>query len=162
MIFSRNKPQPAPLNFLPQGGALEVPSYGRVFKAIALLFLVLSTSWAIQIQMDATTQHAHTTVLWVWAPWALMACTVGFICVGTTRLTSTAVEQSWLWAKRIEFQQLAYAKVIRVPGLDWLIAPRFYTRSLGGKIVVFYAADATMLSEMKRLAQCLVALQQQS
>ena len=50
------------------------------------------------------------------------------------------------------FEQLAYTQLIRVKGLEWLIAPRFYVRTLTGKFAVFYIADPALQSECERLA----------
>ena len=58
-----------------------------------------------------------------------------------TRWTPRALHQSWVWDKKMELGELAYGKLIRVRGLDWLIAPRLYVRTLVGKFAVFYAAD---------------------
>jgi hypothetical protein len=63
------------------------------------------------------------------------------------------IHQSWLWDKQMELRELAYAKLIRIPGLDWLIAPRLYARTLNGKFAVFYTADRAMLEEFERLVQ---------
>lgn len=156
----RTAPPPATLQFAPQGGDMVAPAYSPVFKGIALILMVLASAWAWKMQMGTGPLTAQNTVFWIWAPWALMAYTVWFVVTGTTRLTSTAVEQSWMWSKRVELHNLAYAKVIRIPGLEWLIAPRFYTKTFGGKLVIFYTAQPAMLSEFKRLEDCLNALKQ--
>ena len=51
----------------------------------------------------------------------------------------------------MELRELAYGKIIRVRGLEWLIAPRLYVRTLMGKFAVFYAADPKMLAQFERL-----------
>jgi len=51
----------------------------------------------------------------------------------------------------MELGELAYGKLIRVRGLDWLIAPRLYVRTLMGKFAVFYAASPAMVAEFERL-----------
>ena len=48
-------------------------------------------------------------------------------------------------------RELAYGKLIRVRGLEWLIAPRLYVRTLTGKFAVFYAASPEMVVEFERL-----------
>ena len=81
-----------------------------------------------------------------------MAYTVGHLLMGKTTLTSKGLGQTWIWDKQVELRDLAYAKLIRVPGLDWLIAPRVYVRTLMGKFTVIYACDPDMVEEFKRLS----------
>lgn len=81
-----------------------------------------------------------------------MAYTIGHLVTGKTRLTSQELRQTWIWEKKVELRDLAYAKLIRVPGLDWLIAPRLYVRTLMGKFTVIYACDPAMIEEFKRLS----------
>lgn len=152
-------PPPAPrLEFSPAGGERSSPAYGLVFKGIALVLLALAGAWAWQMQRWNLQQAAPQPSFWLVAPWGLMAYTVWFVVTGTTRLTGQYIEQSWMWRKRVELNNLAYAKVIRIGGLEWLMAPRLYTKNFSGKLVIFYAADATMLDEFKRLELELAAL----
>ncbi len=90
--------------------------------------------------------------LWLWAAWGIMAYTVAHLLMGKTTLTSKGLEQTWIWNKKVELRDLAYAKVIRVPGLDWLVAPRIYVRTLMGKFTVVYACHPDMVVEFKRLS----------
>lgn len=149
---------PAVLNFAPEAGEVTSAAYGTVFKGIALVLLMLAGAWAWQMHQWNLQQAAPQPVFWLLAPWGLMAYTVWFVVTGKTRLNGQFLEQSWMWRKRVELNNLAYAKVIRIGGLDWLIAPRLYTKSFGGKLIIFYAADATMLAEFKRLELALTVL----
>lgn len=96
---------------------------------------------------------------WLVAALAMMAFTEWHILRGKTSLTADALEQSWVWRKRIALHELAYARLIRVPGLDWLIAPRLYTKTFGNKLSVFYVTGPVMLAEMRRLEQYVQAAQ---
>lgn len=81
----------------------------------------------------------------------LMAYTLWHILRSKTTLDRTALRQTWLWDKELPLRDLAYVRLIRIPGLDWLIAPRLYARTLLGKFAVFYAADPHLLNEFARL-----------
>ena len=70
-------------------------------------------------------------------------------------LDSVAIEQTWMWRRRVALQELALVKVIRIRGLEHLIAPRIYVRNLGGKFTIFYCQDRTMLEEFARLSEAL-------
>lgn len=149
----------ARLAFTPRDGATQSPAYSPVFKVIAVVLLIAAGLWAFQMhQMAKNTQSTIDVVSWLWLPWGLMAYTVWFVIMGTTRLSPTAIEQSWMWTKRLDLDNLAYAKVIRLKGLEWLFAPRLYTKNFSGKLCIFYAASPAMLDEFKRLELMLAAL----
>ena len=69
----------------------------------------------------------------------------------TTTLDTEALQQTWIWHKKMELGELAYGKLVRVRGFDWLIAPRLYARTLAGKFAVFHAASPELLAEFERL-----------
>jgi hypothetical protein len=91
-----------------------------------------------------------------------MAATVWAVGRSQTRLNTQELFQSWLWDKKMLVRELAYAKLIRVPGVDWLIAPRLYVRNLSGKFTVIYCADPAVLKDMRRLCQELDAFRKRS
>ena len=80
-----------------------------------------------------------------------MAITVYYILRSHTCLSSQHLRQSWIWDKEMRVSELAYAKLIRVRGLEWLMAPRLYARSQGGQFATFYSADAQVLAQFERL-----------
>lgn len=88
---------------------------------------------------------------WLGAALCMMLYTQWFILRGTTTMDSTGLEQDWVWRKRVELTDLAYAKLIRVRGLEWLIAPRLYTKTFSHKLTVFYVTSPAMLEECERL-----------
>lgn len=115
--------------------------------AVALLSSL--AFWAYQLH---GVQMVKTDYLWLWAAWGIMAYTVGHLLMGKTTLTSQSLEQTWIWHKKVELRDLAYVKLIRVPGLDWLIAPRVYARTLMGKFTVVYACNPDMIEEFQRMS----------
>lgn len=131
------------------------PAYGSVFKALSLVLILLATVSAWQIHTWAHGQGMQQTMVWVGAPWAMMAYTVWFVLTGKTRLSEQYIEQSWMWQKQLPMQSIAYAKVIRIKKLEWLIAPRLYTKTFGGKLVIIYAASPAMLEAFERLAKAI-------
>jgi len=92
--------------------------------------------------------------------WCLLACTACFVLISRIQLDPTGITQSWMWTKHFDFDDLAVAQLIRIRGLEWLIAPRLYTRTLAGKFSVFYVSDAAVLLEMERLSQELKSFRQ--
>ena len=62
-----------------------------------------------------------------------------------TEVTPAFVRQTWVWPKRVNWADVSHAKMIYVPGLAWLVAPRLVLRSGGGMVTVFHAADHGVL-----------------
>lgn len=139
---------PAPFRFAPQHETVVSPAFSRPFKALAIALLLGLAAWAYLLH---GVQLAQTDHLWLWAAWGIMAYTVGHLLLGKTRLTAQTLEQTWIWHKKVELRDLAYVKLIRVPGLDSVIAPRLYARTLMGKFTVIYAASPEMIAEFQRL-----------
>lgn len=141
---------PAPFVFTPQQNGAPVPAYGPVFKLLAWGLLLGLGAWMLDSRQAAWGSDA---ALWGLLAWSMMAYTVWHIQRSRCTLSADALEQSWVWHKRMPMRELAYAKLIRVKGLQWLIAPRLYVRNLSGKFTVIYCADAQVLQDMARLAQ---------
>jgi hypothetical protein len=70
-------------------------------------------------------------------------------------LNQEAIEQTWMWRRRVPLRELAFVKVMRIRGLEQLIAPRIYVRNLGGTFTFFYCHDRALLEEFTRLAAAL-------
>ncbi len=140
---------PAPFRFTPRNEHMLSAAFSLPFKIMAVALLSGLSFWAYLLH---GAQMFKTDYLWLWAAWSIMAYTIGHLVTGKTRLTSQELRQTWIWEKKVELRDLAYAKLIRVPGLDWLIAPRLYVRTLMGKFTVIYACDPAMIEEFKRLS----------
>lgn len=143
---------PPPFVFEPLGGSVEGPAFPRLVKALALLVTVGCGLWLAQLWwQDQPVLHSRSAGLWFLAAQAMISCTAWFIVVSRTRLDRTELRQRWVGDKVMPLADLAYGKLIRVRGLEWLIAPRLYVRTLGGKFAVFYAASPALRTEFERL-----------
>ena len=133
------------------------PAFSKPFKALATAIVLACGAAVFQTWLTHRTSGGVTGSSWFIAGWLLMLYTWWHILSSITRLNALALHQSWVWDKQIDLRELAYAKLIRVSGLDWLIAPRLYVRTLTGKFAVFYAASPAMLEQFERLAKELKA-----
>ena len=132
-----------------QGPAFSVP-----FKVVATVLVFATAAWFLQLWLAGKVSGGAVSILtWFLAAMAMMFYTWWCIVRSVTRLDAVQLHQTWVWDKKMELRELAYGKLIRVPGLDWLIAPRLYVRSLTGKFAVFYAADPAMVAEFERLVR---------
>jgi hypothetical protein len=140
------------MGFTPRLDRLECPAFSPVFKCVAVAVVSAALAWAWKMWANGALALTLGSSGWLAAALCMMLYTVWFILRGTTVLDANAIRQSWVWEKRVALSELAYAKLIRVRGLDWLIAPRLYTKTFSNKLAVFYATHPSMLEEFERLA----------
>ena len=139
--------------FQPSHPEREVAAFSTAFRTLAWALLLGLGAWMLSIKQA----HGSNAALWGVAAWAMMAWTVWNIQRSRTRLTAESMRQTWIWNKQMSISDLAYARLIRVRSLDWLIAPRLYVRNLSGRFTVIYCADTDMLEDMARLSNELYA-----
>ncbi|MGJ7494087.1 hypothetical protein ACSFA8_03340 [Variovorax sp. RT4R15] len=144
---------PAPFRFEPSGGnAVEGQAFSLPFKLLATVIVGGCAFWLAQLWSVGALGSARTGGLgWFLAGIALMGWTWFHIMTSRTRIDRQGLHQRWIWDKHMALDDLAFGKLIRVRGLDWLIAPRLYVRTLVGKFAVFYAATPELIAEFERL-----------
>ena len=144
---------PPPFRFeLPGGQPLQGPAFSPAFKFIATVLVAVTSGWFVQLWQAGKVSGGTVSILsWFLAALAIMVYTWWCIVRSVTRLDGQALSQTWVWDKKMELRELAYGKLIRVRGLEWLIAPRLYVRTLMGKFSVFYATDPRMIAQFERL-----------
>ncbi len=144
---------PERFRFTPAGGAVEGAAFSPTFKLLATLIVGGCVAWLVRLWMAGALGSARTTGTgWLLAGLVLMVWTWFSILVSHTRLDADkGLYQRWIWDKHMPLDDLAYGKLVRVRGLDWLIAPRLYVRTLMGKFAVFYAATPELVAEFERL-----------
>ena len=145
-------------SFDPIGGRLECSAFSTPFKVLAVVLVTAAVAWGLHMWVNGLIEATLASSGWLFAALCMMVYTQWYIVTGKTRLSSEALEQSWVWNKRTPLNELAFAKLIRLRGFDWLIAPRLYTKTFSGKLAVFYAADKAMLAEFERLEHELKAV----
>jgi hypothetical protein len=156
---------PTPFRFELQTEKVEGAAFSRAFKTLTCAVVLWCGYWLLSFWLQG--KFGGTADLeglrsagWFILGWGLLACTAWFVVVSRIRLDASGITQSWMWTKHFDFDDLAVAQLIRVRGLEWLIAPRLYVRTLAGKFSVFYVSDAAVLLEMNRLGQELKAFRQ--
>ena len=131
---------------------LQGPAFTVCFKLLATAMLFGTAGWFVHLWLGGKVTGGLVSILsWFVAALLLMLFTWWSIVRSVTRLDAAQLQQTWMWHKKMDLRDLAFGKLIRIRGLDWLIAPRLYVRTLEGKFTVFYAADPRMLDEFERL-----------
>lgn len=68
------------------------------------------------------------------------------------RIDARVIEQTWMWTKRVRWADVGQAKLIYIPWLAWLVAPRMVVRGGAGIVTLFNAADPQVLAVFARYA----------
>jgi hypothetical protein len=135
---------------------MEGRAYPAFIRILSIALVVACALWWWRLGfIDAGATSAAETggglakripTPWMLAGLTLMAYTAAQLQVSRTRIDGEGLHQSWIWDKHMPWQDLGMVKLIRLRGLEWLIAPRLYTRSITGKLAVFYAASPELLA----------------
>lgn len=144
---------PPPFRFQPSAGqAVSGPAFSRPFKVLATVLVFGSLAWLLRLwHQGQLGSGVSVNLAWFLAALAVMLWTWWAIVRSVTTIDGRQLHQTWVWDKRMPFDDLAYAKLVRVRGLEWLVAPRLYVRTLLGKMAIFYAADPAVVGEFERL-----------
>ena len=145
---------PIPLQLdIESGQQISGKAFSVSFRVFALVLVEGVAWWGYQLWSTGKLGSSLTTsAFWLLAALLLMCITVFFIFRSETSITSSLLRQSWIWDKEMQVDELAYVKLIRLPGFDWLIAPRLYARSHNGKFTSFYSANADVLKQFENIS----------
>ncbi len=128
-------------------------AFSVAFRVLALLLVEGVAWWAYVLWSNGKLGASMTSsVLWLLAALVLMFITVFYVFRSVTSVSSSHLKQSWIWNKEMPIRDLAYVKLIRLRGFDWLIAPRLYARTHGGKFASFYASTPDVLKQFESIS----------
>jgi hypothetical protein len=144
----------APLVDLAAGQEISGSAFSLSFKFLALLLVEGIAWWGYVLWSHGKLGSTELkSTYWLIAALLLLCITVFYVFRSITSISATQIKQSWIWNKEMQVAELAYAKLIRVKGLDWLIAPRVYVRSHGGKFATFYASNRQVIQQFEKLCE---------
>jgi hypothetical protein len=144
-------PLPLELDLAPDQ-IISGKAFSVAFRVLALLLVEGVAWWAYVLWSNGKLGTSVTTsMLWLVAALVLMAVTVFYVFCSVTSISTTHLKQSWIWDKEMLVSDLAYAKLIRLRGFEWLIAPRLYARTHGGKFASFYASTPDVLLQFEKI-----------
>jgi hypothetical protein len=154
---------PEPFRFAPSPGpSVEGPAFSMTFRIVTTLFVLSLGFWLalVWLAQRAKTGGGSTLLVWFFAAFAMCVFFLYWILRSRTRIDSEALHQTWYADKHMAIADLATVDVLRVRGLEWLVAPRAHARTLMGKFAIFHAADPAVLAEFERLERELQAFRQ--
>ena len=132
---------------------IEGPSFSNSMKVLATLAMLALASggWDLVAQ-GAWGQMDGSSQLVVGAAMIVIAAAYGGMLTGRTSIDGQHLRQTGLWTKQVRLADLTQVKLIAVPGLAWLIAPRLVVRDGGLLLTTFHVADKQVLAAVRRLA----------
>ena len=129
----------APPDFL--ATRAEGPAFPALVKLMAT-FMVLALAGPQSLSAGS----------WLLVGGALAITLVAYVWIlkSRTSIDAVAIEQTWLWKRRVALADITQAKFIYVPWLSWLLAPRLIVRA-GPGVRVFYCADPKVIRAFSAL-----------
>ncbi|WP_326533928.1 hypothetical protein [Pseudorhodoferax sp.] len=119
------------------------PRAARMLAVILLADLVLLGLWQAPKLMQA---EWSATGLVVFATATVMVLWMGtWIVRSRTRLLDGELSQTWVWTKRVRVADVASLKLVHLPWLERIVAPRLLVRRRGGGVTWFHSADPQLL-----------------
>lgn len=130
----------------------EGPSFPLFSRVLATLLVGALLVWLFSA-MDDIYAAGLTLTSWLLLGGILAIVACGYVGMlrGRTAVSPTHLRQRGLWAKEVALTDVRQAKLIDIPPLRWLIAPRLILRLRGGGFCTFNAADPAVLDGIRRL-----------
>jgi len=149
-----------PFRFKPEfEGSVSGQAFSLSFRVLTVALVAGAAAWGLSLWHSGMLgTKTATGGLWLLSALVLMGITAFYILRSHTSLSAIHLRQSWIWDKEMQVAEFAYAKLIRVRGLEWLIAPRLYVRSQGGKFATFYGSTPEVLTQFEHLCRQLSAI----
>lgn len=130
----------------------EGPAFPLTTKlfASALMLALLVWGWRAADKIIAAPMSNGAYGFLLAAVIALLCCYVALLR-SRTAISATHITQHWLWTKRVALDDVTQAKLIHLPYLSWLIAPRLMLKVRGHGLYTFHIADPAVLATVKAL-----------
>ncbi|WP_349743535.1 hypothetical protein [Roseateles cavernae] len=130
----------------------EGPSFPKTTKLLASAMMLALLVWGWRAADEiAGAEMGIGGFGFLLATFGVLACCYAGMLRGRTSISMTHISQRWLWTKRVALAEVSQAKLIHVPGLNWLIAPRLMVKVRGRGLYTFHIADPAVLALAQRL-----------
>lgn len=130
---------------------VEGPAFPLLVKGLATILMISLVYWGVGAEQQFVWQDFSSGAAWLFGS-ALLITVIAYIWIlkSRTSIDHLAVEQTWIWKRRVLLADITQAKFIYIPYLSWLIAPRLIVRA-GPGVSVFYAASPQVQQVFSRL-----------
>ncbi len=130
---------------------VEGPAFPMLVKGLATLLMLAMLYWGAGAEQQIIWKEFSTGAALLFGG-ALLITVVAYVWIlkSRTSIDGQAIEQTWVWKRRVLLADITQAKFIYVPYLSWLIAPRLIVRA-GPGVNVFYSASPQVQRVFARL-----------
>lgn len=130
---------------------MKLPVQGRAFPlAVRWLATALTAGtlyWGLRSQGAlATAEWSLPAALVTGGALLLVIWCLVWMWRSRTSVDAEGIHQTWIWDKRVRWDEVAQARLVGVPYLSWLVTPRLVVRPRGGGVLVFHSADPQVLA----------------
>jgi hypothetical protein len=137
------------------GAVLPASAEGRAFPPLVRWLLTATTAavfvaGALALGKPALQQASFASKLLVAAGLLTLVIFNYWVIKSRTQVDARAIRQTWIWPKQVLWADVTQAKMIYVPWLAWIIAPRLVVRGGAGMVTLFHAADDEVLKAFTR------------
>lgn len=135
--------------------AVSGPSFPRAVKGLATGLVVALLVFAAMALTgpagEAARPLAAGDIGFVVAAALVIGSGYWGILTSRTSIDGQHIEQTWLWHKKVAIADITQVKLVRLPGLDWLVVPRLVVRT-GYGLTTFQTGDPAVLARFRLLA----------
>jgi hypothetical protein len=130
---------------------LDGPAFPILVKAMATLLMLAMIYWGAGAEQQIIWKEFSTGAAMLFGG-ALVITVVAYVWIlkSRTSIDGVAIEQTWVWKRRVLLADITQAKFIYISSLSWLIAPRLIVRA-GPGVSVFYSACPKVQHAFARL-----------
>ena len=135
--------------------AVEGAAFTPLIKGTATVLMagMAAYAWRAADELGAAAGGVSTSaILFLGLLGAMAAFCFWWILISRTRVTATHLHQTWWNDKRVALSEVTQTKLILIPGLTWLIAPRLVVRTRSTGSVVFHAAERPVIAAFARIS----------
>lgn len=130
----------------------EGPAFTPLIQVLASILMGAMIYWGWQSSSQIFSKENSNVAIAMVVFAFLICCLVYYwILKSRTSINEECIEQTWIWDKRVKLKEVSQVKLIFIPYLDWLIAPRLVVRS-GMGIMVFHTAHPGVLAAFARIS----------
>ncbi|MDO8694067.1 MAG: hypothetical protein Q7J51_08215 [Sheuella sp.] len=130
---------------------VEGPAFPLLVKVMATALMLAMVYWGAGAEQQIIWREFSSGAAVLFGG-ALLITVVAYVWIlkSRTSIDAQAIEQTWIWKRRVLLADITQAKFIYVPYLSWLIAPRLIVRA-GPGVSVFYSASPQVQRVFARL-----------
>jgi hypothetical protein len=128
------------------------PAFPPLVKLLATVMVVVLLAQGAQVlrpmlQQDWTAAGAA----FIAGALVLVGWTLAWIWRSRTGVDGEGIRQTWFWSKSVRWEDVVQARLVVVPGMEWLVAPRLIVRRRTGGVLVFHVGSAAVRAQLAKV-----------